>query len=163
MTSPARASTRISLKPRSAAKQALVALMWRRTPARLRNSPRLDRWPVSVQLTQTKRVTPQWIVGAGAPGPAAGPALDAITATSNRLRMTRMPVIALRASLLAEKHAQLMCPLHGAFELGQPVYKRRQNCTAGHVLASCNKYACGASRAREAESISKGRGNGFCK
>ncbi len=61
MTSPDRASTRISLKPRSAAKQALAALMWRRTAARLRNSPRLESLPVVVQLTQTKRVTPHWI------------------------------------------------------------------------------------------------------
>ena len=68
MTSPDRASTRISLKPRSAAKQALAALMWRRTAARLRNSPRLESLPVFVQLTQTKRVTPHWIGG-----PASGP------------------------------------------------------------------------------------------
>ena len=66
----------------------------------IEEQPRLDRWPVSVQLTQTKRVTPQWILGDSAPS--SGPALDAITATSNRLRMTLMPVIALRARWLAE-------------------------------------------------------------
>ena len=99
MTSPDRASTRISRKPSSAAKQALVALMWRRTPARLRNSPRLESLPVFEQLTQTKRVTPHWIGG-----PASGPALDAITATSNRVRM--MQLIALRAKWLTNRLAR---------------------------------------------------------
>ena len=54
ITSPTRASTWISLKPRSAAKQGLE---------RWRNSPRLERWPVAVQWTQTKRST-----GAGGAG-----------------------------------------------------------------------------------------------
>ena len=99
MTSPDRASTRISRKPSSAAKQALVALMWRRTPARLRNSPRLESLPVFEQLTQTKRVTPH-----GIGGPASGLALDAITATSNRVRM--MQLIALRAKWLTNRLAR---------------------------------------------------------
>jgi len=67
ITSPARASTLISLKPRSAAKQGLEPRMWRSTADRWRNSPRLERWPVAVQWTQTKRPT-------GAGGTAAGPA-----------------------------------------------------------------------------------------
>jgi hypothetical protein len=67
ITSPARASTWISLKPRSAAKQGLEQRMWRTTADRWRNSPRLERWPVAVQWTQTKRPT-------GAGGTAAGPA-----------------------------------------------------------------------------------------
>ena len=105
MTSPALVSTWISFKPRSAAKQALEARMWRRTPALLRNSPRLERWQVDVQLTQTKRVAvpPHWQwIGWSASGPAA---LDAITATSNRVRTsrTRMPVIALRAKWLTQR------------------------------------------------------------
>ncbi len=75
-TSPARASAQMSRKPRSAAKQALDAAMWQRTPVLLRNSQRLERWLVLEQLTQTKRVTPQWMGG-----PASGSALDAITAT----------------------------------------------------------------------------------
>jgi hypothetical protein len=42
--------------------------MWRHTPALLRNSLRLERWPVAVPLTQTKRVTgggtqAQWVGG----------------------------------------------------------------------------------------------------
>ena len=57
ITSPARASTWISLKPRSAAKQGLEPRMWRSTADRWRNSPRLERWPVAVQWTQTKRPT----------------------------------------------------------------------------------------------------------
>ena len=105
MTSPDRASTRISLKPRSAAKQALAALMWRRTAARLRNSPRLESLPVCEQLTQTKRVTPHWIGG-----PAAGPALDAITATRKRVRM--MQLIALRARWLTNRLARELDTLY---------------------------------------------------
>ncbi len=84
MTSPAGASTRISLKQQSAAKQALVARMWRHTAALLRNSLLLERWLVAVQLTQMKRLNhtgPQWILG----GPASGPAMDAITTTNNRV------------------------------------------------------------------------------
>ncbi len=80
MTSPARASTQMAGKPRSEAKQALDAAMWLCTLARLRNSLRLERLPVLQQLTQTKRVTPHWMGGQ-----ASGPALDAITATSNRM------------------------------------------------------------------------------
>ncbi len=41
--------------------------MWWRTPAQLRNSPRLERWLVVVQLTQTKYVT-----GGGTPAPWVG-------------------------------------------------------------------------------------------
>ena len=54
--------------------------MWRRTAARLRNSPRLESLPVFVQLTQTKRVTPHWIGG-----PASGPA-PAARAMSGRVK-----------------------------------------------------------------------------
>ena len=85
MTSPGRASTWISLKPRSAAKQALEPLMCRRTPDRWRKSPRLERRPVAVQVTQTKRVTavgPYGVTVTGG-GPATGPAMDAI-ATAKR-------------------------------------------------------------------------------
>ena len=56
ITSPARASILISLKPRSAAKQGLELRMWRSTADRWRNSPRLERWPVAVQWTQTAPV-----------------------------------------------------------------------------------------------------------
>ena len=84
-----------------------ASLGGRRNPAQLRNSPQLERWPVDVQsLTQTKcvAVPPQWI-GWSASGPAA---LDAITATSNRVRTsrTRMPVIALRAKWLSQLDAK---------------------------------------------------------
>ncbi len=76
MPAPARASTLISLKPQSAAKQDLVQVsrtrMWRCTAAWLRNSLLLERWQVAVQLTQTKRAAPQWIGW-----PASGPAMDA--------------------------------------------------------------------------------------
>jgi hypothetical protein len=49
--------------------------MWRRTPARLRNSQRLERWQVAVRLTQTKRVT-----GGGTPAPwVGGPVLGPVT------------------------------------------------------------------------------------
>ena len=158
MTSQGLASTGISWKPRSAAKQALVARMWRRTPARLRNSPRLERWPVAVQLTQTKRVTPQWIGGP----PASGPDMDAITATSSRVtvRTTRMPVIAFRAKQWTNGQARELCSLYRLCERGQPVYKKCENCT-GHVYA-CNNDACKGSAS---ETGSKGktarRGNGF--
>ena len=85
ITSPARASILISLKPRSAAKQGLEPRMWRSTADRWRNSPRLERWPVAVQWTQTKRRT-----GAGGTrtaGPAGpGPAIDAIAAKMWRQR-----------------------------------------------------------------------------
>ena len=67
--------------------------------ADVRNSPRLESLPVFEQLTQTKRVTPHWIGG-----PASGPALDAITATSNRVRM--MQLIALRAKWLTNRLAR---------------------------------------------------------
>ena len=47
--------------------------MWLLTAARLRNRPRLDRWPVSVHLAHTKRV-------ARHPSPgAAGPAVGTLT------------------------------------------------------------------------------------
>ena len=85
MTSPGRASTCISLKPRSAAKQSLEPLMCRRTPDRWRKSPRLERRPVAVQLTQTKRVTAVGDVTVTGGGPATGPAMDAI-ATAKRWR-----------------------------------------------------------------------------
>lgn len=103
MTSPDRASTRISLKPRSAAKQALAALMWRRTAARLRNSPRLESLPVFVQLTQTKRVTPHWIGG-----PASGPA-PAARAMSGRVKQqvkqVKGGVMGSAAKLAAQRQA----------------------------------------------------------
>ncbi len=73
-------------------KQAFEAVIWRRTPARLRNSQLLESWPVYDQLTQMKRVTPQWI------GLASGPALDAITTNSNRVQV--MHLIALCAKWL---------------------------------------------------------------
>ncbi len=53
MTLPARGSTWISVTLRSAAKQALEALMWRSTPAQLRNSQRHEKWLVAVELIQT--------------------------------------------------------------------------------------------------------------
>ncbi len=81
MTSPGRASTWTSLKPRQAAKQDLEARMWLHTPAQWRKSPRLERWPVAEQLTQTKCVT-AGVTG----GPAAGPAMDAIATTSSRVQ-----------------------------------------------------------------------------
>ena len=88
-----------------------ASLGGRRNPAQSRNSPQLERWPVDVQsLTQTTRkrvaVPPQWpMIGWSASGPAA---LDAITATSNRVRTsrTRMPVIALRAKWLSQLDAK---------------------------------------------------------
>ena len=48
-------------------KQALEARMWLHTLALLRNSLQLERWPVAVQLTQTKHVT-----GGGTPAPWVG-------------------------------------------------------------------------------------------
>ena len=42
--------------------------MWLRTLAQWRKSPRLERWPVAVQLTQTKRVTPAQVGGPAAEG-----------------------------------------------------------------------------------------------
>ena len=60
MTSPGRASTWISLKQRSAAKQGLEPRMWRSTADRWRTSPRLERWPVAEQWTQTKRPHAGW-------------------------------------------------------------------------------------------------------
>ena len=55
-TLQAQASTWISVKPRSAANQALEARMWRRTPAQLelRNSQRHEKWLVVVELIQTQ-------------------------------------------------------------------------------------------------------------
>ncbi len=55
MTSPAQASTWISVKQRSAANQALEAQMWRRTLAQLelRNSQLHEKWLVAVELIQT--------------------------------------------------------------------------------------------------------------
>ena len=137
MTSPARVSTWTSLKPRSAAKQALEARMWRLTPARWRNSPRLERWPVAEQLTQTKRVT----VTVCGRASLAVPALDAITATSNRVQTTWMHVIAFRAKWWKNTHARAMWHIYGMFEPGHPVYKQTQNCTASHVASSCNACA----------------------
>ena len=125
------------MKQRSAAKQALVARMWRRTPARLRNSQQLERWQVAEQLTQTKRVT----VTVGGRASLAVPALDAITATSNRVQTTWMHVIAFRAKWWTNTHARAMCHIYGVFEPGQQVYKQTQNCTAGHVASSCNACA----------------------
>ncbi len=66
---------------------------WRCIPARLRNSPQLERWPVLEQLTQMKRVTPHWMGG-----PASCPALDTITAASNRMWLRHL--IAFRAKQL---------------------------------------------------------------
>ena len=96
-----------------------ASLGGRRNPAQLRNSPQLERWPVDVQsLTQTKRVAvpPQWI-GWSASGPAA---LDAITATSNRVRTsrTRMPVIALRAKWLTQRLERAVGPSRRAGPAG---------------------------------------------
>ena len=70
----------------------------------MRNSPRIERLPVAEQLTQMKRVT----VTVGGRASLAVPALDAITATSNRVRTsrTRMPVIALRAKWLSQLDAK---------------------------------------------------------
>ena len=42
--------------------------MWLRTSARWRKSPRLESWPVVVQLTQTKHVTPAPVGGPAAEG-----------------------------------------------------------------------------------------------
>ena len=73
--------------------------MWRRTPARFKKSPRLERCPVAVQLTQTKRVTPPDCGSPHLAGPESGPALDAITATSNK---TRRQVIAFRGKVVGQ-------------------------------------------------------------
>ena len=84
ITSPARASILISLKPRSAAKQGLEPRMCRSTADRWRNSPRLERWPVAVQWTQTNRRTGAGGTASGPDGP--GPAMDAIAAKRWRQR-----------------------------------------------------------------------------
>ncbi len=56
MTLQAQASTWISVKPRSAANQALEERMWQRTPAQLelRNSQQHEKWLVAVELIQTQ-------------------------------------------------------------------------------------------------------------
>ena len=144
------------MKLRSSAKQALEARMWRQTQALLRNSPRLERWPVDVQLTQTKRVAvlPQWIGGQ-----ASGQALDAITATSNRVRTSRMPVIALRAKWLTQRLERVVWdswtrPPGRAGPASVP-----KN-SAGHLLASCNHNACARSASLKESNSEVGRGNG---
>jgi hypothetical protein len=97
MKSPARASTRISLKQRSSAKQGLEPAMWWRTPALLTNSQLLESWPIWVHLTQAKRVTPpaaHWTGRIGR-GPAPGTGLVAIWATAASNRVLAMHHIAL--------------------------------------------------------------------
>ena len=112
MTSPARTSTWISRKPRSAARQGLEAAMCRRTAARLWNSPRLESRPVAVQCAQTNRVTALPLpVSAAGPGTglpaAADPGTDAITATaaSNSLSVQTKDIIACRARWTGKHHS----------------------------------------------------------
>ncbi len=75
MTSPARASTWISLMPRSAALHAGEWRMRRLTCARLRNRLRLEFRPIEVQCTHTKQDTPP-LPHPSPPPVAGGPVLD---------------------------------------------------------------------------------------
>jgi hypothetical protein len=97
MTSPARASTCTSRKPRPASRQDFVALMWRRTAALAKNKQRLDSLPVEVQWTHTKLDTAPH----PSPAPVAGGlaldmiAMDVTTATNS---VGTMDIIAYRAT-----------------------------------------------------------------
>ena len=113
MTSPARTSTWISRKPRSAARQGLEQPMCHCTSTRLWNSPRLESRPVAVQWAQTNLVT-VLPVQVREPGPslpaAADPgteSTDAITATaaSNSLSVQTKDIIACRARWTGKHHS----------------------------------------------------------
>ena len=119
MTSPGRASTWISRKPMSAARQDLAAAMWRRTAARLRNRPRLDSWPVAVQWAHTNRVTvtPSPDLAGGPAGMSlALAAMRPMTATTTSKRVRKVDVTCIachgrRTSLLVQlpKSYMLVC------------------------------------------------------